>query len=171
MLLINTSLGNCPVLSNVFHLNLLEEPACPDDPTAPKNFSCPFDFWKATQLFCHNRCGDDWNNEDDPSQKGVYGCQEEDANAFCKLKLCDETAFPLPGTIKGVDKRVYATNDWGFACDMIKVGDGVTNHVGPFVGIKDVKVDTNVLEHHGRGSVVTATCVKPGKYDSFLRVI
>ena len=161
------------MLSNVFRLHLLEEPTCPDDPTAPKKFSCPCDFWKATQLFCHNYCGDDWNNEEDTSQKGVYGCQEEDANAFCKLKLCDENAFPLPGTIKGVynetnlDKRVYATHDWGFACDLIKVGDGVTNYEGPFFGIKDVKVDADVLENHGIGSIVTATCVKPGKYNSF----
>lgn len=118
-------------------------------------------------MYCRGSCGDDWDLTPE-TKDAEKGCQNEDADAFCVLKLCNKAAFPKAGTIK----FTKATNETGFACDSV-TENGITNYPGPFFGIKDVKVDINVLENHGAAwqGVVRAECVIPGKYNSFLRVI
>ena len=98
------------------------------------------------------------------------GCQKQDAVAFCVLQKCNKDAVPEDGKFT----LTTATHEIGFACDHHRrPKPGITNYKGPFFGIKDVKVDSDVLEHHGAGSqgVVRANCVIPGKYESVLRAI
>ena len=40
-------------------------------------------FSTAGMLYCYGTCGDDWLDKE-------YGCQKADADAFCKLKFCEE---------------------------------------------------------------------------------
>merc|ERR1712012_306532 len=54
-------------------------------PTEENN--CPSQFATAVQLYCSGPCS--------IFRDGPYGCDYEDAVAFCKLKLCDESAYPV----------------------------------------------------------------------------
>ena len=42
---------------------------------------CPVKFSMAPQLYCHEKCGTNWLDI-------VPGCQQSDADAYCKLKFC-----------------------------------------------------------------------------------
>ena len=99
-------------------------------------------------LYCHGACGDDWVD-------GEEGCQEADANAFCKLTLCDGNAFATSHEV------TYATYEPGFACD--KKG---TNY-GDWFGIPDVYFSDDTRGTHGYGKVVSnVICdTAPGKYN------
>merc|ERR1719362_2746797 len=49
---------------------------------------CPTEFMRATQLYCQGVCGSSWLDH-------TKNCQSTDADAFCKLKLCDEDAYAI----------------------------------------------------------------------------
>ena len=64
---------------------------------------CPNYFAKAEVLYCDKDCGANWLDNE-------YGCQIDDADAFCRLKHCNESA-----SAKSFDV-VPATHQPGFAC-------------------------------------------------------
>jgi len=118
---------------------------------APVNAqSCRFDFTAITQLYCNGSCGT-WG--------GGEGCQQADANAFCKLKLGNAAAV---ATTFQVSSAAAAP---GICCP----GSGVESNcvtLGAFVNrgvVLSVSVnDTNLLASHGSGSVVTnVVCAVP----------
>ena len=102
-------------------------------------------------LYCHGACGDDW-------QDGEEGCQEADANAFCKLTLCDENAFATSHEV------TLAIREPGFACD----GRGDVFE-GSWFGINDIYFSNDTRGDHGQGYVVSnVVCDTLGKYNYFL---
>ena len=90
---------------------------------------CPKQFSSARMLYCHGACGDDWLDDQ-------AGCQKSDADAFCKLRLCDGNAFAVDYSVG------KASNDPGFSCN----GHG-TNY-GNWFGITDVHFDEDILGTH-----------------------
>ena len=106
-------------------------------------------------LYCEGSCGDDWLDNQ-------YGCQERDADAYCKLKLCDGNAVATSFDI------TPATNNHGFACD------GVGKNYGDWFGIHGVYFENDIGATHGQlpGSVVSnVTCQISGKYNYYFRAI
>ena len=76
------------------------------------------------------------------------GCQQADADAFCKLKFCDEDAF---STDYEVSMATYGTP--GFACD------GRGKNYGDWFGMKDVYFTKDTRKTHMQGKVVSnVTC-------------
>ena len=101
-------------------------------------------------LYCSGSCGDDWLD----NQKG---CQQADADAYCKLKFCDENAFTTNFEV------TEATNKPGFACD------GIGKSYGNWYGMKGVYFDDDVKSTHGAGKVVSnVVCKTSGKYIYYL---
>ena len=121
---------------------------------------CPHQFTTARMLYCHTSCGDDWLDSEE-------GCQKSDADAFCKLYLCDENAFASKFSL------AQATNDPGFSCK----GHG-TNY-GNFFGMSDVHFTKDVLGDHinwGRMSnsdpvVTDITCKTIGNHGFMLKIL
>ena len=110
---------------------------------------CPEEFATAVMLYCHGACGDDWADVEE-------GCQEADANAFCKLNLCDGNAFATSYEV------TLATREPGFSCD----GRGDVFE-GEWFGINDVYYTNDTRGAHGQGYVISnAVCV--GKYNYVL---
>ena len=100
-------------------------------------------------LYCYGSCGDNWLD----NQKG---CQQADADAYCKLKFCDENVFATRFEVTA------STNKSGFACD----GHG-TNY-GDWLGMTDVYFHDDIKAAHGDGQVVSnVVCQKAGKFNSY----
>ena len=98
-------------------------------------------------LYCSGTCGDDWLDDEND-------CQKADADAYCKLKLCDENAFA------GSFEVTTATNQPGFAC----TGSGM--NYGNWFGMTDVYFGDDIESTHGGGKVVSnVLCQTPGKYN------
>ena len=76
-----------------------------------------------------------------------YGCQVDDADAFCRLKHCNEKVIA-----KSFDV-LPATNQPGFACRGIGIKFG--RDQSPFQGIKNVHFTMDIKAAHGEGDVVT----------------
>ena len=96
-------------------------------------------------LYCNGACGDDWLDAQDD-------CQKTDADAYCKLKLCNENAVATSFDV------TIATNNPGFACD-----EYGTNY-GDWFGMTGVHFEDNIRANHGRGSVVSnVKCQIPDK--------
>ena len=92
-------------------------------------------------LYCNGACGDDWLDN-------RSGCQKSDADAYCKLKLCDTKAFSSTFAV------TISTNNPGFACDTYG-----TNH-GDWFGMTGVHFEDDIKSTHGSGSVVSnVTCL------------
>ena len=96
-------------------------------------------------------------------RKHTQGCQIDDADAFCRLKTCNENA-----TAKSFDV-VEATHQPGFACRGIgtrfaRKGNGTEYG---YHGILDFNYDDNIKNSHGTGKVVTnVICVnKTSKFN------
>ena len=128
--------------------------------------TCPSVFSTAQELYCEGSCGEDWLDSES-------GCQESDANAFCKLKLCDENAIATSFKVtKATD------NTTGFACDFsrkrrknIKEFEAV--YEGTWFGITDVSFTNNIGVTQGsgrKGDVVSSvTCQPSGIYNYHFR--
>ena len=100
-------------------------------------------------LYCSGSCGDDWLD----NQKG---CQQADADAYCKLKLCDENVFATSFEV------TTATNKSGFACD------GYGTNYGDWLGMTDVYFHDDIILTHGTGQVVSnVMCQKSGKFNYY----
>ena len=114
---------------------------------------CPAKFLSANALFCYGACGDDWLDKQ-------LGCQHSDANAYCKLKLCDKDAFATSFTL------TPATHTPGFACD------GVGVDYGDWFEITGVHFADDIKTEHGENSNVkvisNVTCQMPGKHSYYL---
>ena len=90
------------------------------------------------QLFCQGGCGTAYLDE-------IPGCQQSDANAYCKLKLCNVNAIAKSYEVKD------ATNNPGFACK----GMGATRDYGNWFGMTNVHFEDDLRYAHGSHSVVS----------------
>ena len=105
---------------------------------------CPGQFSKAEALYCDKDCGANWLDNQ-------YGCQISDADAYCRLKHCNENA-----TAKKFD-ILPAKGQPGFACQGIgmrferrKNGTTYSYH-----GLLDFYYVDNIKNTHGEGNVIT----------------
>ena len=101
---------------------------------------CPHPFDQAEALYCNKDCGTNWLDDE-------YGCQIDDADAFCRLKYCNENV-----TAESFDV-LPASHQPGFACRGIGMNYG--RNTNPYQGIKDVHFTKDVKLAHGGGDVVT----------------
>ena len=73
-------------------------------------------------LYCRGSCGDDWLDK-------TPGCQQSDADAYCRLKLCKAEA-------KAISYDIGATtNHPGFGCQK---WNPRSKNFGAWLGINDV---------------------------------
>ena len=99
-------------------------------------------------LYCYGTCGGDWLDNQN-------GCQKADADAFCKLRLCDGDAFATSFDVTS------ATNNPGFACD------GYGTNYSDWLGMTSVHFNDDIKTTHGSGDtdvVSNVRCQIPGKY-------
>jgi hypothetical protein len=133
---------------------LVEDRDPPQSPSATvpvSDQSCRYDFSAITQLYCNGGCGG-WG--------GGNGCQQEDADAFCKLKLNDSKAVATSFT------QSTAAAAPGICCPIaspptgcIQLGSTITSR-GIVVPVS--VIDTSLLATHGAGAVVTnVVCAVP----------
>ena len=90
-------------------------------------------------------CGDDWksDNWDDESEEEA-GCQQYDADVYCKLKSCDENAVAISYQV------TFTIPEPGFSCD------GRGRNLGDWLGISDVYFADNSRKiNGGSGQVVS----------------
>ena len=127
------------------------------------NMQCLPVFATAQLLYCHGYCGEDWLDD-------VSGCQQADADAFCKLKLCDEHAN---ATDYEVTTSTYDTP--GFACDFSRrehknMEEFELVYEGTLFGITDIYFTNSSGHTHGtKGDVVSnVICQTSGKYNCCL---
>jgi len=118
--------------------------------TVPVDASCRYDFTAITQLFCAGACGA-WGGGD--------GCQQEDADALCKLRTGNPgsvaTSFTL-GVAQDAPGICCPDNITEQSCVMLRTFDdrGVAN----LVWVNDVSLRTAL----GPGrSITSATCSDP----------
>ena len=106
---------------------------------------CPTEFMRATQLYCQGVCGSSWLDH-------TKNCQSTDADAFCKLKLCDEDAYAIN------HKVANAISKPGFTCDH------QAKNFGDWLGINNVRFSETVKNKHFTGFVVSnITCHSTGR--------
>jgi hypothetical protein len=87
-------------------------------------------FSTAIQLYCYGTCGDDWLDN-------ITECQKPDADAYCKLKYCNENSYALTFELsKSLDGP-------GFACDTYG------ENFGNFFGMTDIHFEEDVGSTHG----------------------
>ena len=97
-------------------------------------------------MYCHRACGvDDWVDTE-------LGCQQSEANAFCKLKLCDENSYAISY------KVTFATQVPGFSCDT------KGTNFGDWLGFTDVYFTNNVRRTNGHGKVVSNVICETAGY-------
>ena len=98
-------------------------------------------------LYCNGECGDDWGDD-------ILGCQQADADGYCKLKNCDEYAFASSFDLDMISTVEDAMTP-GFGCEYGKDDNGpFDKYEGTWFGIKDVHFSTGTAETHGNGQVV-----------------
>ena len=115
------------------------------DATTEQPLPCPQEFSNATMLYCNDACGTFWLDEE-------KGCQQSDADAYCKLKLCDADAISTSYNI------TEDSNNPGFACR------GHGTNFGDWFGMTDVWFKEDIRSSHHGGSVVSeVVCEKTGK--------
>ena len=110
-------------------------------------------------MVCHIRCGDDWLDDE-------WGCQQRDADAFCKLKLCEANAhafdfevskIPRPPPAKDGKKKGIP----GFICNR---SNKKGKNLGDWFGMKNVYFAENTFAANGGVSAVTnVRCRTSGK--------
>ena len=95
-------------------------------------------------LYCDKDCGADWLDH-------RHGCQIDDADAFCRLKNCNENA-----TAKSFDV-VQATHQPGFACRGIgsQFGRKRNGTEYGYYGLLVFNYDDDIKNSHGEGNVIT----------------
>ena len=93
-------------------------------------------------MYCNGFCGKHGDEE--------MGCQQSDADVYCKLKMCDETAFAISYNL------AIASSDPGFGCK------GYGKDMGEWFGIPSVTFESNIVSSHGLGQVIKdVTCEIP----------
>ena len=113
---------------------------------------CPFKFTKAEALYCNKDCGANWMDNE-------YGCQASDADAFCRLKYCDQNVYAKSFAV------THASNQNGFACNGVDMKFSWNWKRYERIGRNDVYFTNDMKESHGKGKIVTdITCTnKTGK--------
>ena len=117
-------------------------------------------FSTAQVLYCHGYCGKDWLDD-------VRGCQQADADAFCKLKLCNKHA---KATTYEVTNSTYDIP--GFACALSRrerknMEDFELLQEGILFGITDIYFTNSSGHTHGTEEHVVSNviCQTSGKYN------
>ena len=101
-------------------------------------------------LECEGDCGAKWLDN-------VPGCQQLDADAFCKLQSCDKDAFARSYAVTLVRKM---RNQLGFTCQ----GFGKTYSYFGMTEFQFGKID----QYYEDGDAVTnVSCQKPTKNKTF----
>ncbi len=147
--------GDCTLPKcNDGRFNALAEEADPPASlslTVPMNAqTCRYDFAAMTQLYCSGSCGG-WG--------GGAGCQQEDADAFCKLKTGKATSVATSFVLS------TAATVPGICCPSSPAPTGC-KALGklPLRGVMvDVSIDdTSLRASHGGGTVITeVVCTNP----------
>lgn len=130
----------------------VDPPRSPVSSVPVSDQTCRFDFSAINQLFCDSACGI-WGAGD--------GCQQEDADAFCKLKTGDPTSVAITFSVAeaisapGICCPSVAPDDVG--CTPLRVFDD--RGVPLLVSIDNA----SLLDSHGPGQVITnVACGEPG---------
>ena len=117
--------------------------------------NCPTKFSTAEQLYCYGTCGYWLDN--------TAGCQKRDADAYCKLKLCNENAHAFSY------ETSEALHSPGFSCN------GYGTNFGNFWGMRDVHFEDNIGSTHGQfvsnAVVSTVKCEQPGNLNINLLLV
>ena len=116
---------------------------------------CPTQFTQAEALYCNKDCGTNWFDNE-------YGCQLDDADAFCQLKNCNANVIAESFDI------LPAANQSGFACRGI--GKNFGRAENPYHGIKDVHFSKDIKTAHGEGHVVTNIICKNRSSKSKIKI-
>ena len=105
---------------------------------------CPYQFSTAEVLYCDQDCGTNWLDNE-------YGCQSDDADAYCRLRNCNEHAYAESF------ETTPASNSPGFACRGVGTRFARRNGtiVLPYYGISDFNLVEDVKSSHGEGNIVT----------------
>jgi hypothetical protein len=147
--------NNCQLCGNMM-LEVNEEADPPPGPSvaAPLNaMSCRYDFSNINQWYCNGTCGN-WGGPD--------GCDQADADAFCKLKMDNplSTATTFQTTVAfaapGVCCPPPSVPPGGLGCANL----GILSSRGVMINVS--VNDTSVVATHGAGSVITnLVCTDP----------
>jgi hypothetical protein len=110
-----------------------------------KPVTCLYDFSQVTQLYCNGTC----------TWAGGQGCDQADANIFCKLKTGN------PNSVSTGWTNAVAQPTFGFPC---QPNYGVA--IGPLpeygVNLSVRYQSTSILQNHGAGSIIlNPTCTNP----------
>ena len=104
-------------------------------------------------LYCNGGCGNIWLDDQE-------GCQKQDADAYCKLKLCDGDAVSTSFNV------TEDSHNPGFACR------GRGKNFGNWFGIQNVWFQDDIRSSHYGGLVVTdVACQAPGKFPNILKLL
>ncbi len=109
---------------------------------ATKN-ECKLDFSQVPQLYCNGSCS--WG--------GASGCDQADADIFCKLKTGSTTSTATSFT------TATALGVGGFSCPSIGTNMGPMPEYG--VGVNVWYQGTSILANHGGGTVVNSVTCSP----------
>ena len=130
--------------------DVVEEGEEYDPPPGPYTYidvddeTCRWDFSSVRQLYCNGGC----------SWAGPAGCDEEDADIFCKLK----TDNPLSTAISWTDG--ISLGEHGFPCSWDAFGTVVDTDRGIDVTVK--YQDESILATHGGGATIQdPVCTDP----------
>jgi hypothetical protein len=127
-----------PELAPIVQASAVVEPSTVVQPSAVA--AVAVDFSNARQLYCNGGC----------SWAGGDGCDQADADVFCKLKTGNPRAYAA-----SFAKRT-ALAEGGFACPMPGTSYGRSLGARSDFGVPDVRFqETSILENHGPGDVVT----------------
>ncbi len=119
-----------------------EPPSSPSGRVPVSAQTCRYDFSAITQLYCAGTCGA-WG--------GGNGCQQEDADAFCKLKTGN------PASTATSYSLAAAAPAPGVCCPGITLPSCIALGTFPGRGVAVAVAvdDTNLQLSHGAGQVVT----------------
>jgi hypothetical protein len=108
--------------------------------------TCRFDFSRITQWFCDSTCGL-WGD-------GKAGCQQADADAFCRLKMDDFRATARSFDIKNT------TTDPGVCCpNANRVCTGLANFGNRGVDVNVFSTDDLASTYGEKMSITNLVCV------------
>eukprot|EP00964_Phaeocystis_antarctica_P126643 scaffold90303_cov68-Phaeocystis_antarctica.AAC.1 len=104
--------------------------------------TCPPEFATAKILYCNGTC---------KGTDGVNGCQQADADDYCKLHNCCTTSVATSWD------NLVATNVPGFSCGEHDYGE----NKGDWFGIPNIHTEADVLSTHGPGASITNAVCTP----------
>ena len=95
-------------------------------------------------MYCDRDCGANW-------QDNEYGCQEADADAFCRLKFCNNSVYARNFSVTTV------SNVNGFSCKGI--GIRFKENIRSLQKMGDIYFSNAMIDTLGEGYVVAnVTC-------------